>query len=180
MRKDWVKLCVWVVSLTAFMGMASRPSAAQGLGASGVNVLTWHNDTYRTGDNLNESALTYNTISKDTFGQRCSAALDGQVYAQPLVVTNVTIQGTPYPSVAYVVTQNDTLYAINGTPQNGNNNCQIIASLPFLTTSGLPTYGQQAVDCHHIGAGGCATIAPTVGILGTPVINIANGPARST
>ena len=148
---------------------------AQGLGTGGVNVLTWHNDNYRTGQNLSESTLTYNAVSKNAFGQLCSAALDGQVYAQPLVVTNVTIGGTRYNSVAYVVTQNDTLYAINGTPQSGNQTCQVLGSLPFLSTPGLPTNGQSPADCLDIGGGLCMFMKPSVGILGTPVINISNG-----
>src|ERR1700733_5369371 len=151
------------LSLGILLGITSA-AAGQGLGNGGVNVLTWHNDTYRTGENLNESVLTYNTISKNTFGQLCSQQLDGQVYSQPLVVTNVTIGGANYPYVVYVVTENDTLYAINGTPQNVNNTCQVIASLPFLTTSGLPTNGQYAVDCRYIGGGAtCPTIKPTIG-----------------
>jgi hypothetical protein len=83
-------------------------------------VLTWQNDNYRTGDNLNETVLTYNSINKNTFGQLCSTKLDGQVYSQPLVVTNVTINGVKYGRVAYVVTQKDTLYAIDGDPTDAN------------------------------------------------------------
>jgi hypothetical protein len=76
---------VLALSVSAMLMIVSTTARAQGLGTGGVNVLTWHNDTYRTGDNLNEGTLTYNTISKSTFGQRCPvpAALDGQVYAQP-------------------------------------------------------------------------------------------------
>jgi hypothetical protein len=112
-------------------------SSAQTLCSTGVCVVTWQNDTYRTGNNLSESTLTYNTISKTTFGQRCSVQLDGQVYGQPLVLTNVKIGSTRYPFVVYVATHNDTLYQIDGDPQH---NCTVINKLPFLTTPGLPTY----------------------------------------
>jgi len=145
MRKStgWKSSAVGLAISAVFVVLLSTGgiATAQGIGTGGVNVLTWHNDTYRTGENLNESTLTYNTISKNTFGQVCSAALDGQVYGQPLVVTNVTISGTKYNSVVYVVTQNDTLYAINGTPQSGNQPCQVLRSLPFLSTPGLLTNG---------------------------------------
>jgi hypothetical protein len=133
-------------------------------------VTTWHNDTYRTGDNLSESKITASSIQSDNFGQLCSAQLDGQVYAQPLVVTHVAFQSMGTFDVVYVVTENDTLYAINATPQNGT--CQILGSLPFLTAAGLPTNGQSAVPCAAIGGPDCLAIKPTVGILGTPVINI--------
>lgn len=71
--------------LMAFqLGIAPPESAAQ----SGVNVTTWHQDipaictgcVYRTGQNLNETTLTYSNISNTSFGLYCSAALDGQVH----------------------------------------------------------------------------------------------------
>jgi hypothetical protein len=34
-----------------------------------VNVLTWHNDIGRTGQNTNETALTYSTVTKSKFGK---------------------------------------------------------------------------------------------------------------
>jgi hypothetical protein len=140
------------------------------IGSGGVNVLTWHNDNYRTGGNLSEATLAYNAITKNTFGQLCAtAALDGQVYGQPLVVTNVTLSGKQYKYVVYVVTQSDTLYAIDGDPTD-NPPCQILKSLPFLSTSGLPTNNQYPRDCRT-----CTAIAPVIGALGTPVINISNG-----
>jgi hypothetical protein len=163
-----------IVSLGVSLSMLSSTSAAQ-LGSGGVNVLTWHNDTYRTGQNLSESNLTYNSVNRNTFGQICSAALDGQMYAEPLVVTNVTIGGKTYDYVVYVVTQNDTLYAIDGDPDDGNPPCTVIKSLPFLTTSGLPTYGQYPRDC-----AGCIAIGPIIGILGTPVISISNSNGAGT
>src|SRR6202167_3338741 len=75
--------------------------------------------------------------------------------------------------MAYVVTQNDTLYAINGTPSPGSSACSVVASLPLLPILNTAT-GQtnSAVACADIGGEDCATIAPVVGILGTPVINI--------
>jgi len=165
-----------LVFAACFLSVTSTDLHAQSICGTGVCVLTWHNDTYRTGQNLNESALTYNSINKDTLGQRCSVGLDGQVYAQPLVATNVTINNVFYPWVVYVVTQYDTLYAINGTPPQGvNQTCQIIRQLPFLSTSGLPTNGQYPVDCAEIGGGHCTSMDPYVGILGTPVINVSGG-----
>jgi len=41
-----------------FFAHASAPLSAQTLCSTGVCVLTWQNDTYRTGDNLKEGTLT--------------------------------------------------------------------------------------------------------------------------
>ncbi|HXM23726.1 MAG TPA: hypothetical protein VN948_20885 [Terriglobales bacterium] len=111
MRKYFGPLQFFIpaVLVVVFLAVATAPSSAQipcDTGA-GVCVLTWQNDTNRTGDNLNESTITYDKITPNNFGQLCAASLDGQVYAQPLVVTGVTIGGTRYGRVAYVVTQNE-------------------------------------------------------------------------
>lgn len=129
------------------------------------NVTTWHNDNLRTGQNTNETTLTPSNLGTQNhsgFGQLCHYSLDGQAYAQPLVMTNVTLNGTPYTSVIYVVTMRNTLYIFSGTPSNGN--CVLIKSLS-LTPS-----GQYPVDCAYIGSRDCKFLNPTVGILGTPVI----------
>ena len=165
------------------LAMAAVPSSAQNLCASSTGtacVLTWQNDNLRTGQNLNETSITYQTIATDGFGQRCSVALDGQVYAQPLVVTNVTIGNYTGP-VVYVVTENDSVYAIQGTPPASGTLCNILlgpVSLLQNNFSGQPV--MSAASCLNIGAGGCGTIAPKVGILGTPVINIDSGGATGT
>jgi hypothetical protein len=133
-------------------------------------VLTWQNDTYRTGDNLSESTITPSSIRTDNFGQLCAANLDGQVFAQPLVVTDVKIGSTTWPRVVYVVTQNDRLYAIDGDPQDGKTKCGILNGNGSGTSllSFLPA-GQSAVPCGKISD--CGALNPQVGILGTPVIN---------
>jgi hypothetical protein len=144
-------------------------SSAQDPGATGVSVTTWQVDTHRTGRNLNEGTL----VSPLTgFGQICNVALDGQVYAQPLIETNVGIAGTVYPVVSYVVTQNDSLYAINGVPTSAT--CSIIdymPLLPILSSSGVTGVPNTAVACTGIGSGGCP-VKPVIGILGTPVISV--------
>ena len=88
------RLCVtFMISLFVLvflLGSASQRSVAQS-----VNVTTAHQDigvsdicsncVYRTGENLNEDTLTYNTLSTSTFGKLCEYDnLEGQVYGQPL------------------------------------------------------------------------------------------------
>ena len=104
-------------SVLGVVAIACAPLYAQD---PDVNVLTWGYDQYKTEQNLNEATLTKTALqsTSNKFGQLCDISLDGQVYAQPLVVADVKFNGatTPYTSVVYVVTQNDTVYAINGTP----------------------------------------------------------------
>jgi hypothetical protein len=110
---------VWpfIFVVTVAVISSSSLSRAQDPGTGVANVLTWQNDTGRTGQNLNESTLLYSTpLSTSNFGQRCSAQLDGQVYAQPLVVRNILNSSGQLKNVAFVVTQNDTLYAFDATP----------------------------------------------------------------
>jgi hypothetical protein len=164
---------VLALSVGALLAIASTVSSAQGLCSTGVCVLTWHNDNYRTGDNLNESMIMYNTITTDNFGQLCSVQLDGQVYAQPLAVTKAKIGGITYNDVVYIVTQNDTLYAIDGDPNDGNTPCKVLGSVSFLSAA----HGLNPANCADIGDKQCDPIkgdpiVPNVGILGTPVINI--------
>ncbi len=62
---------VAVFFLSCFASVAPEGLVAQTICDTGTCVATWHNDTYRTGQNLAEGTLTYNTINKDNFGQLC-------------------------------------------------------------------------------------------------------------
>jgi hypothetical protein len=127
-----------------------------------VNVWTWHNDNGRTGQNAGETILKLTNVNKTSFGQLCSYPVDGQVYAQPLVLWD----SARSRNLVYVVTQNDSIYVFDGTTAPVNKVCPLVASNTIL----IPA-GETAVDCHNIGGKNCQTIAPTDGILGTPVVD---------
>src|SRR5437764_950919 len=70
-----------------------------------VNVLTYHNDNARTGQNLNETLLTPSNVSANTFGKLFVYNVDGQVYAQPHYVSGLNISGQRTHKVVFVATE---------------------------------------------------------------------------
>src|SRR5579884_4182332 len=75
--------------------------------AGQANVLTWHNDNWRDGLNSSETILNQANVTATQFGKVCKAVVDGQIYAQPLVVS------TTGKNIVYVATMNDSLYEID-------------------------------------------------------------------
>ena len=140
-----------------------------------TNITQYHVDSQSTGANLTETQLTPSNVNAADFGQLYNTTLDGQVYAEPLVLTNVTIAagpntvGTPgtYNSVVFVATQHDSLYAINAA--NGD----ILWQRAFLDTTNpndaLP--GATSVSTIPSGDTNSGDINPEVGITSTPVID---------
>jgi hypothetical protein len=92
-----LQFCASLAYAAIFLALLSCTASAQDIIGASASVLTWKQDinvldecsgcSYRTGENLAEATITYSSIKTDSFGQLCaSAVLDGQVYAQPLVV----------------------------------------------------------------------------------------------
>lgn len=127
-------------------------------------VLTWHNDNARTGQNLQETILTTSLVNSKSFGKVFSYSFQGQAYAQPLYVPNVSIPGQGTHNVVYLVTEHDQLYAFDGDG---------IASQPFWQVSFInPAKGITTVSTKR---SSCDSLKPEVGITATPVIDPASG-----
>jgi hypothetical protein len=77
-----------------------------------ASVLTYHNDDVRDGANPNETALNASNVNSQQFGKLTAFQVDGQIYAQPLYVPNLTIGGVQH-NVVFVATENDTVYAFD-------------------------------------------------------------------
>src|SRR5215203_2003548 len=83
--------------LLAVLLLVASPAAAQ------IDILTNRYDQARTGANLSESTLTTANVNVNQFGKMYSYPVDGSVYAQPLYVSGVTINGIRR-NVLYVAT----------------------------------------------------------------------------
>src|SRR6267143_2015646 len=97
-------LCLTLVVSSAFL---SASSFAQ------QPFLTSRADISRTGANTNETLLTPANVSKNSFGRLFSFPVDYVVMAQPLYMPNVNISGQGTHNVIYIVTQADSVYAID-------------------------------------------------------------------
>ncbi|MGA2019840.1 MAG: choice-of-anchor D domain-containing protein [Candidatus Sulfotelmatobacter sp.] len=150
----------FLISFTLLaVSFGSLTPAAQGQGFTGV--FTQHNDTARTGQNLNETVLTPANVTSSKFGRIFSYPVDGQVYAQPLYVPNVTIPNQGVHNVLYVATENDSLYAFDADGLTPN----ILWQLSFIN----PGNGITTINC--ITTGIVCNVYPITGITSTPVID---------
>ncbi len=129
-----------------------------------VNVLTWHNDSQHTGQNLQENVLTPSNVNARQFGKLFSYPVDGMIFAQPLYVQGVTINGVAH-NVVYVATENDSVYAFDADSAALN-------PAPLWQTSFAKPPGIVAMPCKDNDP--YCNVYPVIGITGTPVINLAN------
>lgn len=67
-----------------------------------VNVLTRQNDNQHTGQNLQETILTPTNVNSGSFGKVFSYPVDGQIYAEPLYVQNLTMAQGGVHNVVFV------------------------------------------------------------------------------
>src|ERR1019366_4570580 len=133
-----------------------------------VNVLTQHNNNSRTGANLNETVLNTSNVNSTQFGKLFSIPVDGQVYAQPLYVSNLSIPGAGTHNVVYVATEHDTVFAFDADG----------GALIWQTTIGVPANcGSQSnpvlasSQCPAGVVPPFTNLFPEVGITATPVID---------
>jgi hypothetical protein len=133
-----------------------------------AGVFTQHNDNARTGENLNETALTPSNVQMSSFGKLFSDPVDGQIYAQPLYVPNVSIAGNGTHNVIYVATEGDSVYAFDADSSSTTLWHVSLIDTAHGATSGETT-GNIESDI------GCTDLVPQVGITSTPVIDPGTG-----
>ena len=138
--------------------MTASPTAT-GTASIETDVLTYHNDIERTGQNLSEQILTTSNVNSGTFGKLFEISVTGKVDAQPLVKTQVSIPGMGIHDVLYVVTEHDLVYA-------------------FDADSGATLWQKSVVGSGETPSDnrGCGQVTPEIGITSTPVIDMSAGP----
>src|ERR1700686_4480893 len=125
-------------------------------------ITTYQNGNSRLGQNLQESIITTSNLNATNFGMLFNWPTDGNIYAQPLFVPNVTINGSVH-NVVYVVTEADGIYAFDADSQSLNPN-------PLWYTSLVNGTSVTPIPC--LAHKNACTIYPNLGISGTPVINL--------
>jgi outer membrane protein assembly factor BamB len=139
--------------------------AAPVCSALATDILTNRGDNARTGLNAHETILTKSLVSSSSFGLLYNQPVDGQVYAQPLYVSNqlIKVNGRPRKkhNVIYVATEHDSLYAFDAD-----------SGVQYWKTS-LLLSGESPVPSSDLNF---TAIEPEIGITSAPVIDRSAGP----
>jgi len=129
-----------------------------------VNVLTQHNDNTRAGFNSHETVLTTSNVNSTQFGKLFSLTVDDEVFAQPLVYSGLTINGTSH-NVLFIATVNNSVYAFDGATG-------VLYWKKNFTPAGLRT--PIPSDMNSSWCNPYTDYLSNIGIVGTPVIDSAS------
>jgi PQQ enzyme repeat len=124
---------------------------------SSTDMVTYHNDVARTGQNLSETILTTSNVNSSTFGKLGFFSVDGKVDAEPLYLSGLRIGGGTH-NVLYVATEHDSVYAFDAD------------SGSILWQVSLVGSGERTSDDR-----GCGQVVPEIGITSTPVLDRTKG-----
>jgi hypothetical protein len=106
--------CLSAIIFSTLMLLSLSLSAADTKYHPGLpqDVLTYHGDSLRTGWFSSETQLNVTNVNPQSFGLLHTVTLDARVDAEPLYVYQLTSGKLTY-NVAYVVTENNSVYAID-------------------------------------------------------------------
>ena len=149
------------LAVPLFLAVAALES-----GALATDILTNRGNIARTGLNFNETILNPTNVGSSSFGLLYNNPVDGEVYAQPLYVSNQQITPTggqaKVANVLYVATEHDSLYAFDAD-----------TGTQYWKVSLLPT-GESPVQANDPNIN-CTDLIPEIGITATPVIDRSAG-----
>jgi len=126
---------------------------------SPVDVLTQHNDNFRSGATLGETSLNVQSVGgpTSTFGLLGSLPVQDLVYAQPLYVHGVTLPDGHAHNVVYLADMQNNLFAYDA------DTLTLITRATLGAPERLPPHTFRNVNTTN------------GGIMATPVIDRANG-----
>ena len=144
------------VVVTNSAGSAASNAATLTVNAAtaSIDVLTYHNDIARTGQNLNETILTTSNVTSATFGKVGLYPVDGLVDAQPLYVSTVAVPGKGTHNLLVAATEHGSAYVFDADTGS-----------KIWQTSTLKA-GETTSDTRS-----CGQVSPEIGITSTPVID---------
>jgi hypothetical protein len=131
-----------------------------------VSVLTQHNNNARTGANLEETQLTVAGVNNKDFGKLVYRTVDGNIYAQPLIVAQAKTGNGATKNLAIVATENNSVYAFDADDVN-----QASTTAQLWRTNLGPSLDSYALYA-AIGKPFCTDITLQIGITSTPAIMI--------
>ncbi len=141
-------------------------SASATLGVTDLTGITsFHYNLARDGANSQEFALAPTNVRATAFGKLFSCGMDGAVYAEPLWLPGLNINGSVH-NVIFAATQHDSLYAFDADASP----CQVLWQANLLDAAHGGTDNETPVCWNDVG-NGFGDIQPEVGVTGTPVID---------
>jgi outer membrane protein assembly factor BamB len=143
--RTFVRTALWVLTIGAMV--------------SAQDVLMWHNDAARTGQNLHESVLTRANVQAKTFGKLFVITVDGKVDAEPLYVGALQMPNRGARNVLFVATEHGSVYALDADSGQEFWRVRLLRA------------GETTSDNRN-----CDQITPEIGVTATPVIDRQQGP----
>ncbi|MFI4886049.1 MAG: hypothetical protein ACHQIF_10825 [Steroidobacterales bacterium] len=138
-----------------------------------TGVYTYHDDLARDGANEREYALAPADVNAASFGKLFSCPVDGAIYAQPLWVSHLQVDGM-WRSVVLVATAHDSLYAFDAD----RSQCVQLWKVSLIDRHHGSDGGEASVPSgpeRHLVGRGDGDMTPETGITGTPVIDPTTG-----
>jgi hypothetical protein len=138
--------------------LGGASSVTGGTTATFGSVITNRYDNQRSGSNTQETVLNASNVNQTQFGLRYSFTVDGQLYAQPLYLSNLKFADGTTKNTLFAATEHNTVYAFDADG----------GSLTPIWSTNLGPSGSTS-------GFGCSDMTPETGITSTPVIDAAAG-----
>ena len=129
------------------------------------DVTTWHYDNSRSGVQPHETVLTPSNVTSAKFGKLFSFPVIGDIYAQPLYLSQYLMSDGKLHNVLLVATAQDYLYAFDADGHN--------PSSGYLWRKFLVGSGETWMT--YLDVGKDLDIEPNIGIISTPAVDRSGG-----